>query len=98
MFVQSPVQTVDFEMALRVADEFNFRINSFHRECVVGRVVEHVLFFEDAHEAYEIASRFAERNITVALSADNYAYKMEALEGRLDAPSILTRGAHAHTM
>ena len=46
----------------------------------------------DAHEAYELASRLAERHIAAALFADNYAYKMEALEGSVVAPRILANG------
>jgi hypothetical protein len=66
-------KTVDLNMMLRLKDEFNFTIASFHH----------------AHEAFELADRLAKENITSALFADNYAYKMEASEGRADAPQIL---------
>ena len=58
-------KTTDLQMMMRLMDEFGFKVASFHH----------------AHEAYEIAPQRAERDIVAALFDDQYAYKMEAIEG-----------------
>ncbi len=57
-------QVHDLEMMMRLADEFNFKIASFH----------HGL------EAYKIPKPLRERNITVALFSDHWGYKVSLLE------------------
>lgn len=66
-------KTEDLEMIMRLSDEFGFKIDSVHH----------------AHEAFQIADELARRNISTALFSDNYAYKMEAIEGSIRAPAIL---------
>lgn len=66
-------KTEDLEMIMRLSDEFGFKIDSVHH----------------AHEAFQIADEIARRNISTALFSDNYAYKMEAIEGSIRAPAIL---------
>lgn len=66
-------KVVDFEMALRVTSEFGINIDIFHH----------------AHEAHLISNILKERNISVALFSDNFAYKLEAYEGTVHAPRIL---------
>jgi imidazolonepropionase-like amidohydrolase len=66
-------KVVDFEMAMRVADEFNVPIAAFHH----------------AIEAYRIPKPLAERNIAVALFSDIRGYKFEAYKDSVYGPRLL---------
>lgn len=66
-------KVVDFEMALRVAKEFDVSIAAFHH----------------AIEAYRIPTILAENKIAVALFSDIRGYKFEAYKDSVYGPKIL---------
>lgn len=57
-------ETVDLEMAIRVAKEFGFKISAFHH----------------AIEAWKLPTQLRENNISVATFAGHWGFKMEAYE------------------
>eukprot|EP01080_Neovahlkampfia_damariscottae_P001610 gene1610-12735_t len=66
-------EVVDFEMAIRVAKEFGYKITTFHH----------------AVEAHKIPQVFKENNISIAAFADHWGFKMEAYDSNVNAPKIL---------
>lgn len=66
-------KVVDFEMALRVAKEYDIQIAAFHH----------------AIEAWKIPDILAENNIAVALFSDLRGYKFEAYKDSVYGPKLL---------
>lgn len=81
IFVQWHCYTAsDMEEALEVADEFGFRIRSFHH----------------AVEAYKIADILAQKDISASLWADWGGFKIEAMDGvRANLALVHNAGARA---
>ncbi len=70
----------DMEEAMEVADEFGFRIRSFHH----------------AVEAYKIADILAQKGIAASMWSDWGGFKMEAMDGvRGNIPMVFAAGARA---
>lgn len=66
-------KTGDFEMALRVMDEFGVNISAFHH----------------AAEAHTVSKELSKREIGVAIFSDNWAVKLEAYNFSVHNPRIL---------
>lgn len=81
MFVQWHCYTAsDMEEAMEVADEFGFRIRSFHH----------------AVEAYKIADLLAQKEISASLWSDWGGFKIEAMDGvRANIALVHRAGARA---
>ena len=70
----------DMEEAMEVADEFGFKVRSFHH----------------AVEAYKIADILAEKGISASIWSDWGGFKMEALDGvRANLPLVHAAGGRA---
>jgi imidazolonepropionase-like amidohydrolase len=70
----------DMEEAMEVADEFGFKVRSFHHGV----------------EAYKIADILAEKGIAASIWSDWGGFKMEALDGvRANLPLVHAAGARA---
>jgi len=81
IFVQWHCYTAsDMEEAMEVADEFGFKVRSFHHGV----------------EAYKIANILAEKGIAASIWSDWGGFKMEALDGvRANLPLVYAAGARA---
>jgi imidazolonepropionase-like amidohydrolase len=81
IFVQWHCYTAsDMEEAMEVADEFGFKVRSFHHGV----------------EAYKIADLLAEKQIAASIWSDWGGFKMEALDGiRANLPLVHAAGARA---
>lgn len=81
IFVQWHCYTAsDMEEAMEVADEFGFKVRSFHHGV----------------EAYKIADILAEKGISASIWSDWGGFKMEALDGvRANLPLVHAAGARA---
>lgn len=66
-------KTGDFEMAMRVMDEFNVNISAFHH----------------AAESHTVSKELSKRGIGVAIFSDNWAVKLEAYNFSVHNPRIL---------
>jgi imidazolonepropionase-like amidohydrolase len=66
-------EVVDFEMAIRVAKEFGYKITTFHH----------------ALESHMIPKILKENNISVATFADHWGFKVEAWNANVMTPKIL---------
>jgi imidazolonepropionase-like amidohydrolase len=81
IFVQWHCYTAsDMEEAMEVADEFGFKVRSFHHGV----------------EAYKVADILAEKGISASIWSDWGGFKMEALDGvRANLPLVHAAGARA---
>lgn len=66
-------ETYDFETLLRVADEYNITIGSFHH----------------ALSSYKIIKLLKDHNASIAIFSDEYGGKKEQYEATVNAPKIL---------
>lgn len=66
-------EAYDFESLIRVADEFNFKINSFHH----------------ALSSWKVTKLLKSHNSTVAIFSDEWGGKKEQYDGTVYAPKLL---------